>query len=306
MQLSRWLAHLATRALASSMDVHAMVNMARRLIRNYDIHQRTGFPGNFAVPKMDAATQIIRDMERHDLLLDFISLLINLQDGGILGVTYRIPHLREIMREINSLGLLYDEETGMFLEDPRIRRTKNWGVLRENEEYIFTFLAADIVESTALVRRYPEQVVSSTYRDLRDLLQSVVDNRNGRIWNWEGDGGVAAFYFTNKNNNAVLSAMEIINEIYLYNLIHCRLDQPLEIRMAVHNGPCEYRSHFGELQNDTLKKLEEIEKNHTQPNSVTVSSSVHHMLSQLLAEQMTSVRHSSANTYYRFKLEWDG
>lgn len=305
MQLSRWLAQLATRALASSMDVHSMINMARRFIRNYDIHERTGFPRNFAIPNIDAATQIIRDMERRDLLLDFIALLIKLQDGGVQGITYRVPHLREIMREINSLGLLYDAETGMFFENSRIRRTKNWGVLRENEEYIFTFLVADIVGSTTLVRRYPEHLIRSTYQDLRDLLQNAIEKRNGRIWSWEGDGGIAAFYFTNKNNNAVLSAMEIINEIYLYNLIRCGLDQPLEIRLAVHNGPCEYRYMFGDLKNDTLKKLAEIEKNHTQPNCVTVSSSVYHMLSQLLAEQMTSEEHGSANTYYRYKLEWE-
>jgi class 3 adenylate cyclase len=306
MQLSRWLGHLVARALAASMDVRSMVHMARRFIRNYDIHERTGFPPNFPVPNQDAAARIVSDVQENDQLLDFIALLITMQDTGVGGITYKVPHLREIMREIKKIGLLFDPGTQMFFEDPRVRRSRNWSVLRENEEYIFTFLVVDIVGSTNLVRHYPDDVMQAVYEDLREIARRSVELHNGRMWDWEGDGGVAAFYFSNKNNNAVISAMEITHEMYLYNLISPRLDRPLQVRLAVHSGPCEYRHDIGDMKNDTLKKLVEMEKAHTLPNSVTVSSSVYQMLSQLLAEQMTPVSQNSAVTLYRYMLEWEG
>jgi hypothetical protein len=306
MKLSGWLVHLATRAIAESMDVRSMVKLARRFIMNYDIYARTGFQHNIPVPNIDAATQIVKDIHRNEMLLELIALLIQMQDSGLKGKRYIVPHMRDIFREVKKLGLLFDAEVGMFLEDSRVRKTRNWGVLRENEEYIFTFLIADIVDSTSMVRNYPEEIVQGVYEDLKSMINPVIEKRNGRIWNWAGDGMLAAFYFSNKNNNAVTCAMDIINEIYVYNLLRCPLDQPLEVRMAVHSGPCGYREVFHDLKDDTIEKIIEIEKKFTDPNSVTISSSVFQMLSQILVEAMTPVTYNNYTTYYTYKLQWEG
>jgi class 3 adenylate cyclase len=156
-----------------------------------------------------------------------------------------------------------------------------------------------------LVKDYPEDIVKVVYQDLKTMIEPIVEKRNGRIWNWAGDGMLAAFYFSNKNNKAVVSAMEIIHEVYLYNLLRCPLDKPLQVRVAVHCGPCEYRENFNDLKSDTLEKIVEIEKKHTDPNSVTLSSSVYQMLSQILAEVMQPVTYRNYSTYYTYRLQWE-
>ena len=305
MQVSGWLIHLTTRALTESMDVRTMTHLVKRLIPHYDIYERTGFPRNIPVPNKNAANQIVRDIKNNELFLPFVDLLIDIGESGIMGRKYRVPHLREIVAEISKAGFLYDDESKMFVEDPRIRKTKNWGVLRENEEYIFTFLRLDIVGNTDLVRKYSPYIIQSTYSDLRAIVQIAVEKRNGRLWNWEGDGGLAAFYFSRKNNAAALSAMEIIHELFMYNLLKCRLDELLRVRMAVHSGQCQFRHSFENFKNDIIKYIAEIESNYTKPNTVTFSSNVVHMLDSILAEESEPTETDDNSFLYSYKLKWE-
>jgi hypothetical protein len=48
------------------------------------------------------------------------------------------------------------------------------------------------------VRKYPADVIEKTYEDLRLMVEGAIDKRNGRIWSWEGDGGLVAFFFSHK------------------------------------------------------------------------------------------------------------
>jgi class 3 adenylate cyclase len=305
MNVSGKLQSLAVKALAESMDVHSMIGLARRLFDSYDIFERTGYPKNLSIPNRNSAAQIVRDIREAGRFLDFVTLLIELHERGLKGRKYRIPYLREIVGELMKEGLVYDESTKLFFEDPRLRKTKNWGVLREQVEYMFTFLALDIVGNTNLVRRYDETSVKETYRDLREMTQGVVERRNGRLWNWEGDGGLAAFHFSNKDNHAALSAMEILNELYLYNLMRCRLPTPLGVRMAVHGGPCEYRERYEEIHSDTLRAVRELESRHTKPNTVSFSDMVYRNLGPLIVGQLTPVHDDPSNACYRYELKWE-
>jgi hypothetical protein len=153
MRVGSRLTSLTIRALAESMDVHTMIHVARRLIQNYDLFTRTGYPTNISIPNKDAARQIVSDIKSRELFLDLIKLLIKIRDSGLKGRKYRIPYLRDIMIEINNAGLVYNKESTLFYEDPLIKKTKNWGVLRDHGEYFLTFLRLDIVGSSNLLRR---------------------------------------------------------------------------------------------------------------------------------------------------------
>jgi class 3 adenylate cyclase len=305
MRVSGWLLHLANRALAESMDVRSMIHLARRFIRNYDLYERMGFSRNMSIPNKDAARQIVSDMKESELMLEFVSTLIKIHEVGLGGRKYRVPYLGEMVAEIRKTGLIYDKHTNMFYEDPRVMQTMNWGVLRENEEYIFTFLRIDIVGNSTLVRQHPEKVIKKAYADLRKIVQSSIIKRNGRIWNWEGDGGLVAFYLSNKNIHAVISAMEILHELHIYNMVHLVLNNPLRVRMAVHSGLCQFKHNFEDIKSDTIKKIMYLESTCTKPDSISVSSAVYQMLNQTMVEQLRQVKSDTELPYYCYELRWE-
>ncbi len=306
MKVKAKLENLAVRALAESMTVDVMTVLAKKLIDGYDLYERTGFPENIPIPNLDAARQILKDINSLKLFPHYLNLLIKIQSEGLMGRKYKVSHLHEIIQGIKEHGLIYDNINKIFVENPTIRRTKNWGALRKSQEYIFAFLRLDIVKNSELVRKYSAELIQKTYTDLKDIVDIAIERRNGRIWSWEGDGGLVAFYFSYKNLLAVVSAMEIIHELFLYNRLFRKLKDPIAVRLAVHSGPCEYtEDEEGLKKSDTVKKVVTIESKHTRPNTLTLSHTVHESLDSVLADQFTQVKTGSGGRYYSYALEWE-
>ncbi|RJP24310.1 MAG: hypothetical protein C4529_02895 [Deltaproteobacteria bacterium] len=302
MRIKGSLVNTAVRSLAQSMNVHTMENLARRLIRTYDLNERTGFPPSIPIPNLDAARQIINDMNDGELFPQFINLLVEISTKGWMGKKYDIAYLKELVKEIKEHGFIYDPENKLFIEDPAVRRTRNWGVLREGQDCIFTFLRFDIVGNSELVRKYPGEVIDATYNDFGDIVKRSLNRRNGRIWSWEGDGGLIAFYFSSKNQMATLCAMEILHELFLYNRLSCRLDEPLLVRMAVHGGNCDYMSSEEEIKKlDPVKKTIEYESKYTAPNTLTVSGVIHATLDDIAAREFTPISSSEKMKLYSYR-----
>ena len=271
------------------MDSTTMIHLARSIIDGYDIHRRTGIRTSMAIPTRQVAEQMVRDIVREDRFLEFVARIVKAQDVGIMGRRYAIPHLREIIKSTYELGFVYDTANEMFVEDGRVRRTRNWSVLVSGTEYTIVFLRIDIVGNSELVRHYPKQIVSATYDDLRTIVNDACEARNGRIWSWEGDGGIVAFYFGKRHASAVLSAMEITHDLYLYNRTRCHLDEPVKVRIAVHAGPCEYTESEEALKKfETIKELVGIEEK-APADSVYVSIVVRVMLDEIVASVLKRV-----------------
>src|SRR4030042_3378923 len=239
---------LVIKSMSESMDANMMIHVAKDIIRGYDLHKRTGYRESMAVPQRDAADQIVRDMAKSGLFFYFITHLIQIHTTGYRGRAYPIKYLKEIMRMINEeCGFIYDPENQLFVEDPAVRRTRNWGALIEGQEYILSFLRIDVAGNSQLVRKHPDNLVQATFADLRKIIEKAIYARNGRIWNWEGDGGIIAFYFANKSMTATLSGMEIINELFAYNILRSRLGEPVKGGIAVNTGLGGYTQDQGEL-----------------------------------------------------------
>jgi hypothetical protein len=292
-------------ALSQSMPMHVMEKLCARLIPDYDLYRRTGFPANIPIPNIDAARQIVQDIKKLNSLPQFVEMLIDVNNNGLMGRQIPIRSLQRIIKELEALGLLFKEEYGIFVEDHRRGRTPNWGVLREGEIYEFSFLRLDIVGNSELVRQHDSKTVDRAYEDLKAIADRIVARREGRIWRWEGDGGLAAFSFGQKNIQATLAGAEILLELFMYNLLERALPEPLRIRIAVHTGPCRYFDSLENLQSDTLRRLEFIEAKHTLPDSLTVSPGVYTDLGTKLGSFFTAFRETPHKSLYRYKLAWE-
>ncbi|MFW6139019.1 MAG: hypothetical protein ACOC7U_07595 [Spirochaetota bacterium] len=305
LKISGSLLHLTAKSLAESMGVNVMLTLARKLMPNYDLHKRTGFPSSIPIPNLNAARQIVNDMKNFGLFPQLIYLLIETHYHGLKGRRYTISYLDEILQGIAQHGLIYDRKTGIFIEDPTIKSTMNWGTLVEGEEYILTFLYIDMVSNSQLVREHDIELINGVYSQVRNIIQKAATKRNGRIWSWEGDGGLLAFNYPGKNQRAALCAIDILHRLFIYNLFSDRLHRPVGIRLAVHSGPYEYTHDQENLKNsETIKHLMEMESKYTLPDSLTISRVVMAELKPVLANQFIPVEDNN-QTYYTYRIQWE-
>jgi hypothetical protein len=305
MKQSARLASLFQQGMIESMGVDLMVALVRAVISNYDINKRTGIPDSIPINKKDAANQINRDIKEDGLMLEFANLLVKTHMEGYMGRPLQISCIREIIREMFNLGYLYDPEYKMFIENSEVQRTPNWGVLKDNTEYQFTFLRLDIAGNSAIVRDNPAHAVEAAYGELRRIVESAIERRNGRIWSWEGDGVLAAFYFSKNNSNASLAGIEILHELFIFNTMRCSLSSPLNVRIAVHTGQCIYTNNIELIKkNETIKKIIELESKFTPLNSLTISGTTGQHFNDVLLARLEKNASQSTIKYFNYNLTW--
>jgi hypothetical protein len=292
-------------ALSQSMTVHLMERLVRRIIPDYDLHRRSGFPENIPIPQVDAAEQVYMDIVSENLLTRFVEVLIDVNRNGYMGRPVSVRLLPQIMNELEEVGLSYNEKYGAIVEGNRRVKTVGWGVLREGFTYEFSFLSFDIVGNSELVRRYTKKEILKGYTDVKRIVMRMVNKREGRMWRWEGDGGLAAFYFGNKNVQVTLGSIEILLELFIYNLFECPFREPLSMRIAAHTGPCQFFHNVNEIRSATINRLIEIETQYSDSDSLTISPSVYTDLGTKLATFFQPIEISSRSYLYRYKLQWE-
>ena len=64
MKVQARLATLFISALSQALPVDLMQRVARTVIRDYDVYERSGFPANIPMPRADAARHILKDFTR--------------------------------------------------------------------------------------------------------------------------------------------------------------------------------------------------------------------------------------------------
>jgi hypothetical protein len=304
MRVKTKLRNLSIRALTESMDVHTMVHIARNIFGSYNLHERTGYPASVPIPNKEAARQIVQDFIDSSQFLTFVQTLLAIDAYGISGRRCRIPRLKDIIYEIMEMGYLFDSDSLTFIEDPSKKISRNWGVFKEGDELLLTFLHVDIVGNSELVRKYNAAQIEETYRFLHNLVMRICEKRNGRIWNWEGDGGLIAFNYADKNTCAVLSGMEILHELFIFNRLYCPLDEEVRVRIVVHNGPCEYQENFSDIKSDTLDSILEIETEYAEPQTMIISDSVYPSLDPHISEVLKLMQITKNKRFFTYELEF--
>lgn len=297
---------LTIRALSESLSRELMIKVIRILIPQYDVQVRSGYPVNVPISGQDAAKVIVLDVVQEEMFLQLIEILIRFEREGYMGRKYSIVGLRDIVVSILADGFKFDGDLGMFMEDEVHRSTPNWSRLKNGEEGQFVILRIDIVKNTELVRANSLEVIESSYAKFRDIITTVSKSRAGRVWNWEGDSALVAFYFGQKSIQAVLTGMEILHDIFLYNTLECELSTPLAVRMAIHAGTAKYWSDPSELRkNEIVKEIIEIESRKTDQDSLAITQNVLISLDRVLADRFKERKNHDEwkLAYYSIKME---
>jgi hypothetical protein len=99
--------------------------------------------------------------------------------------------------------------------------------------------------------------------------------------------------------------MEIVHDLFLYNLLARSLPEPLQLRLAVHAGPCRFLQSAKEAAGDTIRRIELLESRYTQPGCLTVSPGVFTDLGSKLSPLFDAVPGPDNSSIFRYALGWE-
>jgi hypothetical protein len=125
------------------------------------------------------------------------------------------------------------------------------------------------------------------------------------VWIWEGDGGLAAFHFEDKNVKAVLCGVDLLQELFFYNLLKSPFKEGIKVRIAVHTGPCQLSATIEKTKSDTINTVKLLSEEFTLPESMTISPSVYSDMGSKLECFFKPVTLKTGKYLYRYQIEWE-
>jgi class 3 adenylate cyclase len=263
------------KCLANSISVEQMNCFARMADPDYDLHKSYGFSKGHPIGIHEAADRIVGDMVQNGFYIDFVEALIRVDSRGYMGRTIAFRGLDDVIGDMIQAGYNFDKATGLFFEDQSQQVTRNWGRLLEGDERQMAVMRLDIVGNSILVKENPKPLIDKTYSNLRKIVNNAVVSRLGRLWTWEGDGALGVFMFDDYSRLAVFAAMEILNEMFLFNKTENPLNSNIRLRIAVHSGLLAYSDNETKcLKADTVQKAVTLESKAAVPNSLVISESL--------------------------------
>jgi class 3 adenylate cyclase len=263
------------KCLTFSLSVEQMNRFAKMTNPDYDLYKSYGLSKGHPISVQEAADRIVGDMVQNGHYIDFVETLVKIEAYGYMGRKFPFRGLDDVINDLRQAGFSHDKTTGQFFEDQNKQITRNWGRLLEGDERHMAVLWLDVAGSTVLVKDNPKTLIDKAYSDLREIVNGAVVSRLGRLWTWEGDGALGVFMLGDYGRSAIFAAMEIINEMYMYNKTDNPLNSPVKLRIAVHSGHIVYSDNaVKSLKADTIQAARNLESSAAAPNSLVVSESL--------------------------------
>ena len=288
--------------LQESLPIEMMIRFAKLTNPNYNIYGRTGLEEGMPISKQYAAQRIVADMIQDGYFIDFVETLVRIDANGYMGSRYLIKGLKDVVAGVIDEGYSFDNVSGQFFENQRERISSNWGRLKEGDERKMTLLRIDIADNSALVKNNPRHKIDKAYNDTRNIVNRAVTSRLGRLWSWEGDGALAAFLFGSKEKMVIYTGIEIIHELFFYNLLRNPLDSPINVRLGAHIGQVWYSdSEMERLKNETVKETTALESL-AAVNTLSVSYNLYINMDQFLLNLFSSEKTRSGRKYRFYKI----
>ena len=247
-----------------------------------DLYKLTGHTENLSIPIKEAAFNVVEHFHRTKKLIPLLNLIIHSAKVGFKGEQVVFNNLKKIFHEMIECGYKYNPEINKIIIIEKNGKRTDWGFLEEGLIYNFSFISIDICENSKLFQKYETSIIRQTYQNFKNIVKSLVEKRDGRIWTWEGDGGIAAFHIKDYINQSILSAIDILSAMPIFNSTSNYINDDILIRIGINVGDAQYKEDVDMIDSDSINKTRIIEKKHTYPMSISVTYNTYQHLDSII------------------------
>jgi len=285
--------------LTMAFTINEQQIFANMLDKNLDMHTLTGYPPNTIIPVREGATQIVNHFFKIGRLAQLLELYIGSTQRGFRGERVSFNNFKAVIKEMNECGFVYRADIKKIVVTDDKSPRNDWGFLQEDQLYNFCFVSIDICGNTKLVRKYNIDDIQKTYSNYKKMVVSIIEKRNGRVWMWEGDGGVLVFHIKDPVNDAIYSSFEILGLMHIFNATMNLLNEPVNIRIAINSGETKFKKDATNIHSEPLDRVREIEKHHTMPMSISVANHTFKYANQLIKPffQLKEIKGENLHNY---------
>jgi|GEM_PF-5815668 len=157
----------------------------------------------------------------------------------------------------------------------------SWDRLRDGDRAMFIFLKLDIVGHSKIVENNPLDKASNTLNNFENWVEGYVSRYGGRLWTWQGDGGLAAFFASDGVEKSVKCAFCVIDELDSFNKFKSEIKDQIKVRIALHLGDVTYREQTGRIHSTDINFVSHMEEEYSSCDDICISRAVYTQLSEI-------------------------
>ncbi|MCB1175538.1 MAG: hypothetical protein KDK39_18320 [Leptospiraceae bacterium] len=298
----RKLQRTLNQVLINSLNTEQMNDLGRSVDSSFNVYEFSGFGEKIVIPRKVAAECILQNFESPDALRRFIAFMLFRNGQGASGGVIHLKGHQALLSILAEAGWNFDAENGNFIKDQSLEQSHDWGYLQENQEYAMSFISIDIIASSELIRTNVKEDVEQTLTGLKSFVRQCVENWDGRLWFWYGDGGMAVFHGESCVPMSVLSMVSLLNQLPLFNIMQneLRSENDIKLRIGMHYGTAIYKKDVNQVTSPAMKYSQELEKYHSDPNSLAVSEATHQLMPEEMRRHFELVEPNAVLKIYKY------
>jgi class 3 adenylate cyclase len=243
------------------------------IFKNYSTHRLGKVSNSITISPLTAASLLVEECRDKGKLGDLFVFVIEL-DGTLLnGKTVKFGQLENLLYRLSTQGYYFDFNKRRLIKyDQERTLLKNWGALKDGKEYQMIIASIDVCDNSSLVKKYKPKTMEKVYYSLWEFIQSRINNYNGRVWTWAGDGGIIAFRYNDGAESAVACCLDILFSLPVFNALKKHIEEDMCLRLGMDSGPVKFFHDTGRIVSDVINHASHLEKRGTEPNGLSVTS----------------------------------
>lgn len=164
-----------------------------------------------------------------------------------------------------------------------------WDTLSDGIRERFVFLKIDIVSHSKIVENNPRDKVSNTLNNFENWVEGYVSKYGGRLWTWQGDGGLAAFFASDGAEKSVKCAFCILEGLDSFNNFKSEIRDQIKVRIALHLGDVTYREHTGRIHSTDINFVCHMEEEYCSSNDICISRAMYTELGDIAMAEFKGI-----------------
>jgi len=262
-------------SLSNSLSARMCNKLGERLEPLFNIHKISGISEKITMQPRNMAKNFVDYFFSKNKEFALVNELIKVSNHGIDGYSINVYNVNVLLKELQKLGYFFDKAHDQLVLIDHNSILPDWGILEDNKEYSICLVSVDIVKNSKIVREDNPRLIKETFKSFHNFINAKITNRDGRLWIWEGDGGIIAFYGDDAVNRAVFSVLDFYLSLPVFNAVFNKIKTAIVPRIAVHFGKVLFKKDIFLIKSDAIDTVREIEKNYTKAGEFLLTNIVH-------------------------------
>ena len=208
---------------------------------------------------------------------------INTMNGSLEFILNKNPDVKEKHKSISFKPII-------------ISKNVSWENLKNNESYHLSLVMIEIILREKDSGQYSKSIIDKIFFEIRNEINKISKMFGGKLWYWNNNYGVIAFYFDDKINCSILAAIYFYTHFFQICLEILKLNNIPHFKIGINEGKTVFNYiNTGEITSSIINSLSHLTKKHTDKDCLNISENVYKKLNPRLKNYFLKIRNNNNN-----------